>query len=49
VTNCQIGAAGIVGNTSVEDDSLAGVAYTTVTYSGNFTYDWITIKASTVL
>ena len=47
VTNCQIGAAGIVGNTSVEDDSLAGVAYTTVTYSGNFTYDWITIKAST--
>ncbi len=47
VTNCQIGAAGYVGNTSVEDDSLAGVAYTTVTYSGNFTYDWIVIRAST--
>ncbi|OQB08405.1 MAG: Bacterial Ig-like domain (group 1) [Candidatus Cloacimonetes bacterium ADurb.Bin211] len=47
VTNCQIDAAGSVGNTSVEDDSLRGVAYTTVSYSGIYTYDWITIRAST--
>ena len=32
---------------SAQDDSLGGVAYTTVNYSGNYTYDWITIRAST--
>jgi len=47
VTNCQIGADGFTGNVSVEDDSLRGVAYTTVTYSGIYTYDWITIRART--
>jgi len=47
ITNCQIGATGYVGNLSAQEDSLAGVAYTTVTYSGNYTYDWITIRAST--
>ncbi len=47
VTNCQIGANGYVGNVSVEDDSLDGVAYTTLSYSGIYTYDWITIRAST--
>jgi hypothetical protein len=47
VTNCQIGANAYVGNVSVEDDSTSGVAYTTVTYSGIYTYDWITIRAST--
>ena len=46
-TNCQIGGNAYVGNVSVEDDSLDGVAYTTVTYSGIYTYDWITIQAST--
>ncbi len=47
VTNCQIGGSAAVGNVSVEDDSLDGVAYTTLTYSGTFTNDMITIRAST--
>jgi hypothetical protein len=47
VTNCQIGANAYVGNVSVEDDSLDGVAYTTLSYSGIYTNDLITIKAST--
>ncbi len=47
VTNCQIGANAYVGNVSVEDDSLDGVAYTTVSYSGIYTNDLITIRAST--
>lgn len=47
VTNCQIDGAAYVGNVSVEEDSLEGVAYTILTYSGIYTYDWITIRAST--
>jgi hypothetical protein len=47
VTNCQIGGNAYVGNVSVEDDSLAGVAYTVLSYSGIYTYDLITIRAST--
>ena len=46
-TDCQIIGSAFVGNVSVEDDSLAGVAYTTLTYSGIYTNDVITIKAST--
>lgn len=46
-TNCQIGANGYVGNVSVDDDSLDGVAYTTLSYSGIYTNDLVTIKAST--
>lgn len=45
--NCQIGANAYVGNVSVDDDSLAGVAYTVLTYAGNFTNQSITIRAST--
>lgn len=47
ITNCQIGANAYVGNVSVEDDSLDGVAYTTLSYSGIYTNDLITIRAST--
>ncbi|MDP2172932.1 MAG: hypothetical protein Q8M98_01970 [Candidatus Cloacimonadaceae bacterium] len=47
VSNCQIGANAYVGNVSVEDDSLNGVAYTTLSYSGIYTNDWITVRAST--
>jgi len=47
VTNCEIGGNAYVGNVSVEDDSLDGVAYTTLSYSGIYTNDLITIKAST--
>ncbi|MBW6514286.1 MAG: hypothetical protein K0B87_05965 [Candidatus Syntrophosphaera sp.] len=47
VTNCQIGGNAYVGNVSVEDDSLDGVAYTTLSYSGIYTNDLITIRAST--
>ncbi len=47
ITNCQIGANAYTGNVSVDEDSLAGVAFTTITYSGIYTYDWITIRAST--
>lgn len=47
VTNCQIVPNATVGNISAEEDSLEGIAYTTVTYSGIYTNDWITIRAST--
>ncbi|MDP2402105.1 MAG: hypothetical protein Q8M66_09005, partial [Actinomycetota bacterium] len=46
ITNCQIGANAYVGNVSVEDDSLDGVAYTTLSYSGIYTNDLVTIRAS---
>lgn len=46
-TSCTIGGNAYVGNVSVEDDSLDGVAYTTVTYSGIYTNEMITIKATT--
>lgn len=46
-TSCTIGGNGYVGNVSVDDDSLNGVAYTIVTYSGVHTNEMITIKAST--
>ncbi len=47
MTNCTIDAAGLVGNVSVDDDSLAGAAYTVITYSGIYTNEMITVKAST--
>ncbi len=47
VTNCQIFPSATTGNVSAEEDSVAGIAYTTVTYSGSYTNDWITIRAST--
>jgi len=47
VTNCQIVGDAYTGNANVAGDSLAGVAFTTLTYSGIYTYDWITIRAST--
>jgi hypothetical protein len=45
--NCQIGASGFVGNESVEGDSTAGVAYTTLIYSGIYTFESIKIRAET--
>lgn len=47
VNQCTIEANGAVGNLSVEDDSLAGVAFTTLTYPGIYTNAPITIRAST--
>ena len=46
-TYCTIAANAYVGNVSVDDDSLAGVAYTTVIYPGIRTNQYITIQAST--
>lgn len=45
--SCTIEGNAYVGNVSTEDDSLDGVAYTTVTYSGVHTNEMITIKATT--
>lgn len=44
--DCQIQAESYVGNVSVNGDSLAGVAYTILTYNGIYTYDYITIRAN---
>lgn len=43
--NVQIRANAYTGNVSAAGDSLAGVAYTTLTYHGVFTYDQIVIEA----
>ncbi len=44
--DCQIGAEAFVGNVSANGDSLAGVAYTTFTYSGTLTNQSIIIRAN---
>ncbi len=46
--NCQIGADAFVGNVSVNGDSLAGVAYTILTYSGTYTNEPLTIRVETI-
>lgn len=45
--NSQIGANAYVGNESVNGDSTAGVAYTTLTYSGYYTFESLKIRAVT--
>jgi len=45
--NCQVGANSYVGNTSVTGDSIAGVAYTTLSYSGYYTFEELTLRAET--
>ncbi len=45
--NCQIVADAFVGNVSVNGDSLAGVAYTVLTYSGTYSFEPLTIRAET--
>lgn len=47
VANCNINAVGVVGNVSVDDDSLAGTAYSYITYPGIYTNEMITVKATT--
>lgn len=47
ILNCQIGANAYVGNESVQGDSTAGVAYTTLMYSGIFTFENLKIRAVT--
>jgi len=44
-TAAQIGSDGTVGNVSVNGDSLEGVAYTTLTYNGTMTNEYVTIYA----
>ncbi len=46
-TAAQIQSGGEVGNISVNGDSLAGVAYTTITYNGIMTNEVVTIYAHT--
>jgi hypothetical protein len=48
IFNCQIEANAYVGNESVNGDSTAGVAYTTLTYSGVYTYEHLRIRAVTI-
>jgi len=48
VTNCTIESWGAVGNVSVDDDSLAGTAYTFITYPGICTNESVVVKASTI-
>jgi hypothetical protein len=45
--NCQIVANAYVGNESVEGDSTAGTAYTSLIYSGFYSLETITIRAET--
>jgi len=45
--NCHVDGVGEVGNVSVDDDSLAGTAYTFITYHGEFTNELIYLQAST--
>lgn len=47
IYNCQIGANAYVGNESVQGDSTAGVAYTTLIYSGIYTFERLMITAET--
>ncbi len=44
----SIVAEAYVGNESIEGDSLAGIAYTTLTYHGTNTFDNVTVIAATV-
>ncbi len=46
---CQIEGGAYTGNTSINGDSLEGVAYTTLTYPGIYTHEFITIMAVTGL
>lgn len=41
--NCSIGAVSFVGNESADGDSTAGIAYTTLSYSGIYTFESVTI------
>jgi hypothetical protein len=45
--NCQIQANAYAGNESATGDSTAGVAYTTLTYSGIYTFETLKIRAKT--
>lgn len=45
--NCQIAANAYVGNESTQGDSTAGVAYTSLTYSGIYTFETLKIRAET--
>ncbi len=45
--NCQIQATAYVGNESVTGDSTAGIAYTTLIYSGVYTFESLKIRAVT--
>ena len=45
-TAAQIQSGGSVGNTSIDGDSLAGVAYTTITYNGIMTNEIVTMFVS---
>ncbi len=47
ILNCQIGANSYVGNESANGDSTMGVAYTTLTYSGIYTFENLKIRAVT--
>jgi hypothetical protein len=47
ILNCQIGANSYVGNESAQGDSTAGVAYTTLTYCGIYTFESLQIYAVT--
>lgn len=46
---CQIEGGAYTGNTSANGDSLEGVAYTTLTYPGIYTHEFVTIAATTGL
>lgn len=46
-TNCTVQSYSYVGNESIYGDSTAGVAYTTLTYSGVYTFESIKLRAST--
>ncbi len=47
ILNCQIVANAYVGNESAQGDSTEGVAYTTLTYSGIYTFESLKIRAVT--
>jgi len=46
---CQIVGGAYTGNISVNGDSLAGVAFTTLTYPGVYTHEFVTLLATTGL
>jgi len=48
VYSCMIIANAYVGNESADGDSTAGAAYTTLTYSGYYTFENLTIRARTM-
>ncbi len=47
VNNCQIGPAAYIGNESASGDSTAGVAYTSLIYSGVYTFESLKIRVVT--